>query len=93
MLSNLFRQCCQLRLVRTSSALGLDEPEARLALLAPELSCEQPGAEDAPPPPSVEEDATLPGPPPPEPQQAESGAGGGGQVEAAQTMPAEIAGK
>jgi hypothetical protein len=70
-----------------------NEPETELALPAPEPSCEQAGAEEAPPAPLVKAGAALLDSPPPEPQQAEPEAGGGEQVEAPDTVPAEIAGK
>jgi hypothetical protein len=67
----------------------LDEPELELAPPAPEPSPEQ---ADAPEPAEVA-DVALPDSPPPELQHAELEATGDEQVEAAVTVPAEVAGR
>jgi hypothetical protein len=67
----------------------LDEPELELAPPAPEPSPEQANA----PEPAEGADVALPDSPPPELQHAELEATGDEQVEAAVTVPAEVAGR
>jgi hypothetical protein len=67
----------------------LDEPELEFAPPAPEPSPEQVDA----PEPAEEADVALPNSPPPKLQHAELEAGGDEQVEAAVTVPAEVAGR
>jgi hypothetical protein len=67
----------------------LDEPELELAPPAPEPSPEQADT----PVPAEEADVALPNSSPPELQHADLEAGGDEQVEAAVTMPAEVAGR